>query len=101
MMKYFKKDWCELDWTFWVGFNSTKSQWEKLPASQGMYRVRPVGINFLVYVGQTGRNLRQRLRSLRRNVLAELMPYNDPHTAAPNLWVWRKELGLRMFCSYD
>jgi hypothetical protein len=29
----------------------------------------------------------------------ELMPYNDPHTAAPNLWAWRQEEHWSYECS--
>jgi len=46
----------------------------------------------LVYLGQTGRNLRQRLRQLQRGTFSDgPMPFDDPHTAAPNLWAWRHE----------
>lgn len=54
-----------------------------------MYRVQVVGQNRLCYIGQTGRNLRERLRELRRNTLSEEMPFNDPHTAACRLWSYR------------
>lgn len=64
-----------------------------------MYRVRAVNGNELFYVGQTGRNLRERLGDLRRNTLKESMPYNDPHTAAPSLWAWRHADGLDFECS--
>ena len=84
-MKYFDQNWCGLDWTAWVTFDLKKSDWLVLPNGEGVYRIRGVGSDFLMYVGQTGRSLRGRLRYLRRNVLADLMPFNDPHTAAPNL----------------
>jgi hypothetical protein len=31
--------------------------------------------------------------------MSELMPFNDPHTAAPNLWAWRQEEHWAYECS--
>ena len=70
-----------------------------LPTSAGIYRVRVRGQNQLAYIGQTGRNLRERLSDLRRNTLAIEMPFNDPHTAAPSLWAWRDAEGYEYECS--
>lgn len=98
-MKCFEENWCELEWTPWIKFSSSITDWANLPGNQGVYRVRPVSTNLLAYVGQTGRNLKERLSDLRRNTLAEIMPFNDPHTAAPNLWVWRKEKNWDYECS--
>ncbi len=53
----------------------------------------------LFYLGETGRNLRERLGDLRRGTMQELMPYNDPHTAAPSLWAWRHAEGIDFECS--
>jgi hypothetical protein len=39
----------------------------------------------LAYIGQTGRSLRQRVCALVHGTLADAMPFNDPHTAAPRL----------------
>lgn len=98
-MRYFEQNWCKLEWAPWCKFSSTRTDWANLPNTQGVYRVRPEGTNFLVYIGQTGRNLKERLSDLRRNTLADKMPFNDPHTAAPNLWVWRKEKNWDYECS--
>jgi hypothetical protein len=57
------------------------------------------GQSELAYIGQTGRNLRERLSDLRRNTLAKDMPFNDPHTAAPSLWAWRDAEGYEYECS--
>jgi len=71
-----------------------------LPAKPGVYRVRPADGDYLMYIGQTGRTLRQRLSELSKYRKApELMPYNDPHTAAPSLWAWRDATGLDFECS--
>jgi hypothetical protein len=59
-----------------------------------VYRVRVVGRDELAYVGQTGRNLRERLRGLGAGLHAAEMPFNDPHTAAPKLWSYRDGDGI-------
>ena len=41
----------------------------------------------LTYIGQTGRTLRRRLWELATGTYAEQCPFNDPHTAAPHLWL--------------
>ncbi|MEE2753232.1 MAG: GIY-YIG nuclease family protein [Candidatus Latescibacterota bacterium] len=79
-------DWGGLEWGEWEQFD--QSRLGHLPTSPGLYRVRPDGHPFLMYVGQTGRSLRERVLGLRRNTRLSVMPYNDPHTAAPSLWAW-------------
>jgi hypothetical protein len=53
----------------------------------GLYRVRVIGDGGFVYVGQSA-DLRRRLGDLCA-LYREEIPYNDPHTAAPCLWVMR------------
>ncbi|MDM0052012.1 hypothetical protein [Variovorax sp. J22R115] len=91
------KDWCGLSWSQWVAFDG--GDFASLTTGPGVYRIRVVGQSSLVYVGQTGRSVRDRLRALRSNSLAEEMPYNDPHTAAPSLWAWRHAEGYSYECS--
>jgi hypothetical protein len=85
-------DWCRLAWSAFISFNS----WQAgvLPTGAGVYRVRVAGVDQLAYVGQTGRNLRERLAVLRLHTRAAEMPFNDPHTAAPRLWSYRDADGL-------
>jgi hypothetical protein len=90
--------WCELPWTTWVSFNNLRD-FIKIPPSPGVYRIRAVSRQELFYIGQTGRNLRDRLRSLRRGTMEGKMPYNDPHTAAPSLWAWRDAEEIDFECS--
>lgn len=87
----------ELNWSPWVEFKSPSLS--GIPRGPGLYRVRIVGQETLAYIGQTGRDLRQRLTDLRRNALATSMPFNDPHTAAPSLWAWRDATGCNFECS--
>ncbi|MBL0387442.1 hypothetical protein JJB07_12340 [Tumebacillus sp. ITR2] len=60
-----------------------------------MYRIKPVGHDKLYYIGQTGRNLKERVvGALVKHTQSEDMPFNDPHTAAPSLWAWQDAEGL-------
>jgi hypothetical protein len=76
-----------------VPFGSARDTFHSLPRTQGLYRVRPIGQDRLAYIGQTGRSLRERVRTLCLRTLDTDMPFNDPHTAAPNLWAWRQTEG--------
>jgi hypothetical protein len=74
----------------WVPFTADKEEFRIIPKEPGLYRIRPAGKDFLMYIGETRRTLHQRLNELRQSVRREdLMPWNDPHTAAPSLWAWR------------
>ena len=98
-MSYLASNWLDLKWTPWISFSSPKSDWLLLPNQPGLYRVKPENSNIIAYIGETGRGLRDRINSLRRGTLSEVMPFNDPHTAAPNLWVWRQEEHWNYECS--
>jgi len=76
-------------WVPLVGGGRNRS----IPTGSGLYRVRVVD-GPVVYVGQTGVSLRGRVGML-AGVTAEVMPYNDPHTAAPGLWALRHRDGCR------
>jgi hypothetical protein len=92
-------DWCGLDWSPWVTFGPDASDFRLLSTAAGVYRIRPLGGGKLAYIGQTGRNLRERMRALRADVLSPEMPFNDPHTAAPSLWALRHSEGMEFACS--
>jgi hypothetical protein len=92
MSSFLASDWLGLNWTAWVKLKAEKEERKNNPVSQGVYRVRPVGKNFLMYIGQTS-NLKRRTRILARNSTKLEMPSTDPHTAASNLWVWRQQQG--------
>jgi len=48
-----------------------------------------------MYIGQTGRTLVERLQELQVFIKStELMPFNDPHTAAQSLWAWQDATGM-------
>lgn len=90
-------DWCGLTWTPWAPLDreGVRGSASGLP---GIYRVRREGGDHpgLVYIGQTGRTLRERLLSLSSGVNGDQCPFNDPHTAAPHLWLMRTLDGIRL-----
>ena len=96
-MKFLGRSWCKLRWTKWVRFSD--GEFGALPDQAGFYRVRPIGMKRLMYIGQTGSSLRDRLRTLARETHREKMPFNDPHTAAPNLWAWKDASALEYECA--
>lgn len=80
----------ELRWSSWADLADPSAR-RAAPTTGGLYRVRMTGEPTLAYVGQTG-NLRRRLGDLSALYRDEI-PYNDPHTAAPCLWVLRVHHG--------
>jgi hypothetical protein len=63
-----------------------------------LYRIRRIGLETLDYLGQTGTGtmtLRKRLAML-RGIYAPVMPYCDPHVAAPGLWALLKSDGVAL-----
>jgi hypothetical protein len=86
---YFFDNWCSLPWSPWVPFNADKHTFHEIPHEPGLYRIRPAGRDFLMYIGETSRALHTRLNDLRQNLRrSDLMPWSDPHTEAPALWAW-------------
>ena len=88
MSKFIDLDWCGLDWTDWISFDSPTSSFKQIETGPGLYRVRPINHDFLTYIGQTHRNLRERTRALAVNTIKGIMPWNGPHRGAPCLWAW-------------
>ena len=87
-------DWCALPWSPWVPLQSGALR--PVPAVPGLYRIRPHGVPELSYIGQTGRDLRDRLAM---QLPSTEMPFDDPHTAAPALWAWSRSDGFKWECS--
>ena len=90
-------DWCALPWSPWVPLQS--GALHPVPAVPGLYRIRPTDVLELSYIGQTGRDLRDRLARLARQLPSAQMPFDDPHTAAPALWAWSRSDGFTWECS--
>lgn len=80
----------DLSWSEWHLFTQGLSS-QAFPNGPGLYRAR-VTEGEVIYIGQTGRNLRERLGMLARCYSVE-MPYRAPHTAAPTLWALRDRDG--------
>lgn len=89
--------WGGLGWTPWIELNAPLAKFRNgVPKAPGFYRIRKTDANDLIYVGQTGRSLRERTRALANNTYRsdDMPPWNDPHTAAPLLWAYRIKNGL-------
>ncbi|GAA4978925.1 GIY-YIG nuclease family protein [Actinoplanes utahensis] len=93
MCNHYADDWRGVDWTPWVSLNPDDGALSQFPTDEGIYRIRHRGRAGLTYIGETGRSVRGRVRSLARGAYADEMPYRDPHTAAPCLWAIRQEDG--------
>jgi predicted GIY-YIG superfamily endonuclease len=94
-MTFLENNWCGLNWTPWVSFNDIS---QVIPIEPGVYRVKPVNQQTLIYIGQTG-NVRTRTTTLRRESNRDTMPFSDPHRGAPCLWAWKDAEGLQFECS--
>ena len=93
-------EWCCMFWTPWIEITQLKKGY--LPLLPGIYRIRPKGKDFLIYLGQTSRTLDHRVRVELSNTYlrsGDEMPFNDPHTAAQSLWVWNQSEGWDYECS--
>ncbi|MFA4826266.1 MAG: hypothetical protein WC593_14030 [Methanoregula sp.] len=96
---YFSEFWQDLPWSPWVPFDAPR-EFFYIPKEPGIYRIRPVGKDFLVYISETNRTLHQRLGELRQSLRrTDLMPWNDPDTSAPPLWAWRDAERYQYECS--
>jgi hypothetical protein len=95
----FSNNWEAFKWSDWISLDTPHKIFKQITTEPGVYRIRAIGLDILVYIGQTGRNLRERLNDLRRNIYGSIMPYNDPHTASPNLWAWYQEEKYEYECS--
>lgn len=87
---YFEPNWNDLVWTEWIELKSKGRERGIIPREQGVYRIRAEGYNGLIYIGQTN-ELKRRTGALARHTNKKEMPWNDPHTAAPNLWAWKQD----------
>ncbi|MGA2105506.1 MAG: hypothetical protein ABSG06_08970 [Methanoregula sp.] len=99
-MAYFDPDWCSLPWSPWIPFTAERYAFRDIPREAGLYRIRPVGKDFLMYIGETRRPVHERLSELRLVLnRAGKMPWNDPYTVAPSLWAWQDAEGFAYECS--
>lgn len=92
--------WCSFDWSDWISLNPENSTLAAIETDAGLYRIRHPEYDGLVYVGETGRSTRGRVRALARGSYAEEMPFRDPHTAAPTLWAMRDRDGPDLAVSW-
>lgn len=80
-------------WSSWQPLRGAQRD-HAVSNSAGLYRIRRQDRSDLLYIGQSGR-LKARLGDLQA-VFRDAIPYNDPHTAAPCLWVLRVHDGAEL-----
>jgi len=98
--EYFSTNWQNLPWTSWVPFMADRQTFHEIPKEPGLYRIRPAGKDFLMYIGETRRTLHQRLHDLRMESIGmDQMPWSDPHAEASGLWAWQDAEGFEYECS--
>jgi len=89
----FSAGWCNLEWTRWFPFRTTSRTGDAAMESAGLYRIRPIGQDIMMYIGWTGESLWKCFNGIRQNTPKLNMPWNDPWPAAPGLWAWRDAKG--------
>lgn len=94
--RFYAADWLGVDWSNWGTLEPAGDHLSTFTTDEGLYRVRHPKRTGLEYIGETGRNLRGRVRALARGAFADEMPYRDPHTAAPCLWAVQQEDGEKL-----
>jgi len=98
--EYFSETWASLPWTPWIPFTAAKEEFRQIPQEPGLYRIRPAGKDYLMYIGETKRPLHTRLADLRMELRnRDLMPWTEPHTESPALWAWQDAEGFGYECS--
>lgn len=97
---YFSMAWTFLPWSPWIPFSAGKPEFRQIPKEPGLFRIRPTGKDFLMYIGETRRSLYQRLQDLRMELKGrDLMPWSDPHAEAAALFAWQDAEGYEYECS--
>jgi len=96
-MNWDQINWLGFNWSQWIPLESSIQVYQNyITKNPGLYRIWITHNSKLAYIGQTGRNLRERTRQLASKVNNnhDNPPWNDPHTAAPALWSWKTENDL-------
>ncbi|MCX6684318.1 MAG: hypothetical protein NTZ37_06290 [Methanoregula sp.] len=74
----------ELPWSPWVPFTATKEEFRQIPKEPGLYRIKPAGKDFLIFIGETRRTTHERLKrtpphnNTHRPDAVERSPYDHP-----------------------
>ena len=89
----FSDTWCNLSWTSWISFATAGRRMDVIPDETGLYRIRSVGGNGLMCIGETAQSLRRTLAEVLQNTLKTQMPWNDPQPVATALWAWKDAKG--------
>lgn len=98
--RFHDRDWLGFNWSRWMSLNPANGELSEIATDEGLYRVRHGERDELTYIGETGRSIRGRVRSLSRGAYADEMPFRDPHVAAPCHWAIHQEDGPEFQVSY-
>ena len=96
-MNWDQINWLGFNWSQQIPLESSIQVYQNyITKNPGLYRIRITHNSKLAYIGQTGRDLRERTRQLASKVNnnQDNPPWNDPHTATPALWSWKTENDL-------
>lgn len=92
------EQWLGFDWSDWFLLEPGTNKIESVPETPGFFRIKKVDSPELDYVGQTGRNLRERLIHLANQVHRDEKPEGSK-SSAKHLWEL-KDFGGRFEFSY-
>ncbi len=91
--------WLGFEWSDWSLLKPRTKKISQVPETPGFFRIKKVGGRGLDYVGQTGRNLKERLIHLANQVNADKRP-DDSKSSAKHLWELKDFGGGRFEFSY-
>ncbi len=87
-------------WSPWIPYTADKQEFRQIPVEPGLYRIRPVGEKFFMYIGETRTSLFKRLNDLRMELRnRDLMPWTDLHAESACLWAWQDAEEYAYECS--
>ena len=90
MSKFLSPDWCNLNWSAWTPFDG--GDFKGLSSGAGLYRIRVTDSPVLADIGQTGRDLRQRLGDFLSPPVGRCPEGPSPRTGErPHRWVLRSD----------
>lgn len=92
------EDWLGFDWSSWSLLEPGTKKISRVPETAGFFRIKKVNGEELDYVGQTGRNLRERMIHLANQVNSDERPERSK-ASAEHLWEL-KDFGGRFEFSY-
>ena len=83
-------------WTGWLPFAADNHEFRTIPKEPGLYQIKPIGKDFLMYIGETRRTVHERMNELRHTLKrTHMMPWNESQTTTLSLLAGRMQKDLR------